>query len=99
MGRWFGLTRHLAGKGTTDDAPDKIYSGDPGSAATGVAVPFTVGTMSWPITLQWRVGSKLAHDFPTVNQEHEIFSTGKCDSRKGGHTESTLFSDAASGYT
>jgi hypothetical protein len=96
---WFGLTRHQAAKGTTDDAPDTIYSGDPGPAATGATVPFKVGTLSFPITLQWRVGSKPEHDFPTVNQEHEIFSAGTCDSRKGGHTESTLFSDGTSGYT
>ena len=95
---WLGTNPHVAGKGTPADRPDTIYSGDPGPHA-GAAPPFTVGTMSYPIVWQWRVGTKSEHSFGSVNQEHEIFSAGKCESRKGGHTESAQHSDATSGYT
>jgi len=95
---WFPLVRHTAG-GTTDDSPDEIYSGDPGAAATGAAPPFTTGTMYFPITLQWRVvGSANVHDLPVVRQEHEIFANGRCESRKGGHPEHSMYNDATSAY-
>jgi hypothetical protein len=96
---WFPMTRHSATDGTTDDAPDEVYSGYPSAAATGSSPPFTIGNYYWPIKLQWRVlGSSNIHDFSVVNQEHEIFSTGRCESRKGGHTEHTMYNDAASSY-
>jgi len=95
---WFPLVRHTAG-GTTDDAPDEIYSGDPGAGDTGAATPFTPGKMHFPITLQWRVvGSSNVHDLPVVRQEHEIFANGRCESRKGSHTEHTMHSDATSSF-
>jgi len=95
---WFPMTRHTA-NGTTDDGPDEIYSGYPPTSATGAAPPFTAGKYYWPITWQWRVvGSSNIHNFPVVRQEHEIFPDGKCESRKGGHTEHCMYNDAASSY-
>jgi hypothetical protein len=94
---WFAITRHSETDGSTDDAPDDIYSGDPGSGATGAAPPFKVGKMHFPITIQWRVvGSGTIHNFPVVRQEHEIFANGNCESRKGGHPESSMYNDATS---
>ena len=96
---WFLLSSHTETDGSTDNAPDEVYSGDPLAAATGATPPFTVGNMHFPITIQWSVvGSSNVHDFPVVNQEHEIFPTGRCESRKGSHTEPTMYNDAASSY-
>lgn len=96
---WFPITRHGVTDGSTDDAPDEIYSGDPGVGATRAAPPFTVGSMYFPITIQWRVvGSTIIHDFSVVRQEHEILATGRCESRKGAHPEHTMYNDATSTY-
>jgi hypothetical protein len=94
---WFAITRHSETDGSTDDAPDDIYSGDPGTGATGAAPPFKIGKMHFPITIQWRVaGSGTIHDFPVIRQEHEIFDNGRCESRKGGLTEHAMHSDPTS---
>jgi phage-related protein len=96
---WFPMTRHDPARGSTDDSPDSIYSGDPGSASTGTAPPFNPGTMYFPITLQWRViGLASIHNFGVLRQEHEIYASGKCESRKGGHTESRMYNDPASSW-
>jgi len=97
---WFPVTRHSTTDGSTDDAPDQIYSGDPGAAATCAAPPFKAGTAHFPITMQWKVGTGSAKDFTVTNQEHEIFgdADGKCESRKGGNTESTKCNDPTSTY-
>ena len=68
-----------------------------GAGATNAAPPFKVGTMFFPITIQWRtIGSANIHDFPVVRQEHEIFADGKCETRKGGLTESSKHTDPTS---
>ncbi len=91
---WFLLTRHTEPDGSTDDVPDEIYSGYANDAAMGTAPPFKVGTMYFPITIQWHVvGNANIHDFPVIRQEHEVFSDGKCETRKGGLTESAMYSD------
>lgn len=96
---WFPLTRHSEADGSTDDTPDSIYTGLPSAAQTGNAPPFKVGAGHFPITWQWRVvGKAKIHDFPTVRQEDEIFADGRCESRKGGHTEHTMYTDPASSY-
>jgi type VI secretion system secreted protein VgrG len=96
---WFAITRHSETDGSTDDAPDEIYSGYTGEAATGKAPPFKVGKMHFPITIQWRItGGATIHDFPIIRQEHEIFTTGKCESRKGGLTEKTEYNDPTSTF-
>jgi len=74
-------------------ATDHVYSGDPGDGATGAAPPFTTGTMFFPITMQWRLGTSAPKDFPAKRQEHEIFSPGKCESRKGGENVSAMYTD------
>jgi hypothetical protein len=33
-----------------------------------------------------------------VRQEHEIFADGRCESRKGSHTERTMYNDSASSW-
>jgi hypothetical protein len=97
--QWFPIPSHVEGSGSTDNAPDTIYSGFTGVAAVGSAPPFNVGTLYFPITLQWRVvGSANAHNFPVVRQEHEIFADGRCETRKGSHTEHTTYNDPTSTY-
>jgi phage baseplate assembly protein gpV len=96
---WFVITAHSETDGSTDNAPDEVYTGDPGPGVTGAAPPFTVGSGHFPITIQWRVVGKTSiHDFSVTNQEDEIFSTGRCESRKGAHTESTNHDDPTSTY-
>jgi hypothetical protein len=95
---WFPITRHSASDGSTDDVPDTIYSGDPGAAVTGAAPPFNIGSGHFPITMQWRVGTGTAKNFPVSRQEDEIFSNGKCESRKGGNTEKTMYNDPTTTY-
>ena len=95
---WFPITAHSETDGSTDNAPDQIYSGDPGSGATGKKPPFTVGTMYFPITIEWRVvGSATIKSFPIVRQEHEVTDLGKCESRKA-HTESNMWNDETSSW-
>jgi hypothetical protein len=98
VSEWFPVTRHNPSSGSTDNAPDEIYSGYPRASATGTAPPFNTGSYYWPITWQWRVGTGNAKNFPVQRQEHEIFATGRCESRKGSHTEHTMYSDPSSGY-
>jgi hypothetical protein len=94
---FFGMAGHTDADGSQVALNDNIYSGDPGAAATNAAPPFKVGTMFFPIVWQWRVlGSANIHDFATVRQEHEIFSDGKCVSKKGGNPESSMHTDPTS---
>jgi hypothetical protein len=94
---FFGMAGHTDAQGSEVALADNIATGDPGAASTGAAVPFTPGTHSFPIDWQWQVqGLAGIHNFPAQRQEAEIFATGRCESRKGGHTEHTLFSDATS---
>lgn len=94
--QWFLLTTHTAADGSQPPSGvrDQVYSGYPPPAEIGTAPPFTVGQYYWPITWEWRVsGSSNIHSFPVSRQEHEIFSNGRCESRKGGNTESTNYND------
>jgi len=95
---WLILNRHDPAKGSSITGRDTIYSGDPGSGATGAAPPFTTGTMHFSIVFQWKVGSGSPHTFSAVRQEHEIIADGHCESRKGGHTQRTMYTDATSSY-
>lgn len=96
FGPWSGVNVHDPAKGSQAAMTDHIYSGYTGSVAVGTAPPFTVGTAHFPIVYQWRVGTGAVHDFPGIRQEHEIFATGRCESRKGGNTEHALYSDPTS---
>jgi hypothetical protein len=94
---WFLLSNHTDADGSQDPGmQDNIYSGDPGPAATGAAPPFTAGTMFFPITWQWRVLLKTPHNFGVVRQRHQIFPDGRCTSSKGGHSETTHYTDPTS---
>lgn len=95
---WFPIVAHTSADGSTDNAPDTIYTGDPGAAATGAAPPFKKGSHYYLITMQWRVGTGTIKDFPVVRQKAEVFTNGKCESRKGGNTEETMYNDPASTY-
>ena len=54
--------------------------------------------MYFPIVYQWRViGNATIHDFPGIRQEHEIFTDGKCESRKGGNTEFNMYNEFVKG--
>lgn len=93
---WFRLTGHTA-DGTTDSSLDQIYSGDCGAGSTGTAVPFTAGQLHFDIRMQWQVyGATTVHDFPMQAQESQLFADGHCETRKGGHTESILYSEPTS---
>ncbi len=96
---WFLLNAHTEADGTTDNAPDQIYTGDPGPKVTGAKPPFVEGKGSFPITIQWRiVGEKSIFDFAAVTQSDEIVATGVCKSVKGGHPEKTNWDDPASSW-
>lgn len=95
---WFPIVSHSDTDGSTDNAPDRIYSGDPGAPATGNSTPFTAGSHHFPITMQWRIGTGSSHDFTIQRQEAEIFTTGRCEIRKGGNTEHRMYNDATSTY-
>jgi type VI secretion system secreted protein VgrG len=88
---WFVIRRHTANGGTIG-VPDNIYSGYTGPVAAGANPPFNVGSFYYEITWQWRVvGNANIHDFPVQRQESELFANGKCETRKGGHTEKTMY--------
>jgi hypothetical protein len=94
---WFRMKRHTA-HGTTDDAPDTIYTGDPGAGVTGTLPPFAPGSGYFPITIQWRIGTGQPKNLPVVKQADAVFPNGRCESRKGGHIESTNHNDPTSTY-
>ena len=99
---WFPLNAHTDADGSTDNIPDTIYTGLPSTAITGTAPPFKKGDGHFPITIQWQIigstDAKDIHAFPVVRQEDEIFENGRCESRKGSHTEGTMYTDPASNY-
>lgn len=98
-GPWISIVTHTDAGGSGYGGTDTVYSGYPPVAATGSAPPFTTGNYYWPIVQQWRVvGQATVHSFPTVRQEHEIFSDGRCESRKGGNNEHTMYNDPESEY-
>jgi hypothetical protein len=90
---WFRITDHTDAGGSEVAAVDTVDTGDPGAAITGAAPRFKVGSGYFPITMQWRVGDGTIRDFPATRQEDEIFANGRCESRKGGNTESTMYND------
>jgi hypothetical protein len=92
---WFVIIDHNTTDGSEGGVVDNIYTGDPGEAATGTAPPFTTGKHHFSIVMQWRTGGA-AHNFPAVRQEAEIFAPGQCEARKGGNTESTMYTDPTS---
>lgn len=99
---WFDLLQHSATGGSYNPTlRDAIYSGYPGPVAMGAASPFTPGSMHFDIVMQWRVvGSTSApKNFAVQRQEHEVTAAGQCTTRKGGHSESFLFSDPSTGAT
>ncbi len=95
---WITITGHSTVAGSNWGGVDTIYTGDPGATVTGAAPPFKVGSGHFPITMQWKVGTGTAKDFTVARQEDQIFSDGKCESRKGGNTEKTKWNDPASTY-
>ena len=96
---WFTITmaNHTTANGSKVNLEDRIDTGDGDPAATGTAPPFNVGAGHFDIVFQWKVtGSANVHDFASTRQEDEIFSTGRCESRKGGNTEFTMWNDPTS---
>ena len=98
VSQWLPVTSHSSSDGSTPAGTDTVYTGDPGSSVTGTAPPFTVGSGYFPITMQWRVGTGSAKNFSVTRQEDEIFANGRCESRKGGHTEHTMYNDPTRTY-
>jgi hypothetical protein len=96
---WFTITmaKHTNANGSEVNLIDSIDTGDGDPAATGTAPPFTVGAGHFDIVFQWKVtGSANIHSFASTRQEDEIFATGRCESRKGGNTEFTMYNDPTS---
>jgi hypothetical protein len=95
---WLPITSHTDADGSQPAGVDSVDTGDPGPAVTGDKPPFKVGSGHFPITMQWKVGTGDAKDFPTTRQEDEIFADVRCESRKGGNTEHTMYSDPTSTF-
>jgi hypothetical protein len=94
---WIPLRTHTDAGGTEWTGVDNIDTGDYSVADAGAAPPFNVGSGYFPITMQWRVvGKANVYDFATVRQEEELFANGRCESRKGGNTEFTMYNDPTS---
>ncbi|GEM_PF-3359983 len=96
---WFALIDHsdAAGSSWGNAIQDNIYSGDPGPAKTGNAPPFSIGTMYFPMTWQWRViGFASKKKFPAFRQEHELKAVGICSTSKASHSEQCLYTDPTS---
>jgi hypothetical protein len=95
---WVPLVKHSDSDGSSvgNSISDNIYSGDPGGAA-GNNPPFTVGTMYFDMTWQWRVvAGRNIKNFPAFRQSHEITAAGLCKSSKAGHSEQCNYSDPTS---
>ena len=94
---YFLMNNHTETDGSRVAMMDNINNADPGVAARGAAVPFIAGSGYFPITWQWKVlGNATVHAFPVTRQEGELFSNGRCESRKGGNTEFTMHNDPTS---
>ena len=94
---YFPIVAHTDADGSRVGMTDNIVNGDPGTAARGNGPPFIAGSGYFPITWQWKIlGSATVHAFPVTRQEGELFTTGRCESRKGGNTEFTMYNDATS---
>lgn len=96
---WLTIVGHTEADGSKESGVDTVGTGDPGVAARGAAPPFKTGTVHFDIVLQWKVvGSANVHDMTAQPQEAEIFSDGHCESRKGGNTERTMYTDETTDY-
>lgn len=93
------MTNHTDADGSLVNMVDNIYSGissvmaSDGSKTPLATPPFTSGTLVFPITFQWRVGTGTRKNFPVVEQRHTVTSDGTSTSSKGGHTESSFYTD------
>ncbi len=96
------MTNHTDADGSKVNMVDNIYSGFSSITANEANTnpkpnpPFTPGTISYPITFEWRVATGARKKFPTVQQIHVISANGTCVSSKGGHTEQSVFTDPTS---
>jgi hypothetical protein len=86
---WFTMKDCIAGQGTPANLNDRICSGDTGKPGP----PFEAGTMTWPITWEYRVWGGPAIALPQFGQSHAVDASGQCSSSKGGTTVSTVLSD------
>jgi hypothetical protein len=85
---WFTMNDCIAGQGTPANLNDTIYSGDPGTGP-----PFTAGTMTFPITWEYRVRGGSAQALPNFQQRHEVVAAGTCTSTKDGTSISRVPGD------
>jgi hypothetical protein len=88
---WLTIGPPVAGKGSPGVGwKDQIYSGDPGGAPRD-------GTMTFPITWEFHVGSGAAKAFPSFSQTAQVIgATGQCIQSKDGESKSQLPSDPTS---
>lgn len=70
---------------------DTVQSGSKGP-------PFSVGSFTWPIPWEFRVGGGSAKAFTTVTHQQDADATGKVTISKGGTSVSKNASDPTSGY-
>jgi hypothetical protein len=93
VGAWKKADSHVPGLGTKFKMVDHIYSGDTWNNV-GFNPPFKPGTMTYPITWEWRlIDVGAISSFPTTPQRHEVTAAGGCTSSKGEHMEETLYDE------
>ncbi len=90
---WLTIEQPIAGKGSPGIGwKDQIYSGDPGG-------PITNGTLTFPITWEYHVGSGAEKAFPSFTQVAQVDGvTGQCTQSKDGESKSRVPSDATSNW-
>jgi hypothetical protein len=75
LGDWQGVTVGNYTTGCKIDDDDEVYSGEE-------PPPFSAGTFTWTIPLQYRGSDGIPHDFDTVIHSQSADSTGKCTINK-----------------
>jgi hypothetical protein len=88
---WYTVGECVEGIGSPANCQDQIYSG-----YTNLALQ--AGTMTFPITWDFRVGTGAAKSMPDFEQKHTVTAPGDSTSAKGGASETTHLNDADSGY-
>jgi hypothetical protein len=90
---WLTIGQPVAGKGSPGVGwQDQIYSGNPGGAVRD-------GTMTFPITWEYHVGSGAEKAFPSFTQvAHVDGATGTCTMSKDGESKTRVPADPTSSW-
>lgn len=91
---WLPLSSHNDTDGTGGVAEDTIYAGYPSRYSSKPAPPYEPGTLTFPITWQWRViGMKEIHYFPQLLHSQVLDQNGLVTISKGGYTAQCRYDD------